>query len=132
MKKLLDLLREMEEKQMTPIDEAKTDVVDEIGTFFIVEKPDPKYKEENTVERRVTELNMLKFFNQVRGGLNEKDIVGFYIKRGDANKAAKEAIENFESDFEEMKEAMEDFRSAKEEIEKKKATAKEKIQKLKQ
>jgi hypothetical protein len=132
MKKLLDLLREMEEKQMTPIDEAKTDVVDEIGTFFIVEKPDPKYKEENTVERRVTELNMLKFFNQVRGGLNEKDIVGFYIKRGDANKSAKEAIENFESDFEEMKEAMEDFRSAKEEIEKKKATAKERIQKLKQ
>lgn len=132
MKKLLDLLREIEEKQMNPIDEAKTDVVDEIGTFFIVEKPDPKYKEENTVERRVTELNMLKFFNQVRGGLNEKDIVGFYIKRGDANKAAKEAIENFESDFEEMKEAMEDFRSAKEEIEKKKATAKEKIQKLKQ
>ena len=132
MKKLLDLLREIEEKQMNPIDEAKTDVVDEIGTFFIVEKPDPEYKEENTVERRVTELNMLKFFNQVRGGLNEKDIVGFYIKRGDANKAAKEAIENFESDFEEMKEAMEDFRSAKEEIEKKKATAKEKIQKLKQ
>jgi hypothetical protein len=132
MKKLLDLLREIEEKQMNPIDEAKTDVVDEIGTFFIVEKPDPEYKEENTVERRVTELNMLKFFNQVRGGLNEKDIVGFYIKRGDANKAAKEAIENFESDFEEMKEAMEDFRSAKEEIEKKKASAKEKIQKLKQ
>ena len=132
MKKLLDLLREIEEKQMTPIDEAKTDVVDEIGTFFIVEKPDPEYKEENTVERRVTELNMLKFFNQVRGGLNEKDIVGFYIKRGDANKAAKEAIEKFESDFEEMKEAMEDFRSAKEEIKKKKASVKEKIQKLKQ
>ena len=132
MKTLLDLLREIEEKQMNPTDEAKTDVVDEIGTFFVVEKPNPEYKEENTVEHKVFESNMLKFFNQVRGGLKEENIVGFYIKRGDANKAAKEAIEKFESDFEEMKEAMEDFRSAKEEIEKKKASAKEKIQKLKQ
>jgi hypothetical protein len=132
MKTLLDLLKEIEEKQMNPTDEAKTDVVDEIGTFFVVEKPNPKYKEENTVEHKVFESNMLEFFNQVRGGLKEENIVGFYIKRGDANKAAKEAIEKFESDFEEMKEAMEDFRSAKEEIEKKKASAKEKIQKLKQ
>ena len=42
MKKLLDLLREIEEKQMTPIDEAKINMVDEIGKFFVVEKPDPK------------------------------------------------------------------------------------------
>ena len=129
MKKLLDLLREMEEKQITPIDETKTDIVDEIGTFFVVEKPKSK---EDTTEGIVFDSTMLKFFNQVRGGLKEKDIVGFYIKQGDANKAAKEAIEAYETNLKEMEEAMNDFRKAKQDIEKKKATAKERIQKLKQ
>ena len=44
MKKLLDLLNEIEEKQMTKIDEVETSMVDEIGKFFVVEKP--KSKEE--------------------------------------------------------------------------------------
>ena len=132
MKKLLDLLREIEEKQMNPIDEAKTDVVDEIGKFFVVEKPDPKNSEDNTVEKLVFESNVLHFANQVRGGLDEKNVLGIYKDKMSAKNRASEAIKDFESNLEEMKDAMEDFRSAKEEIEKKKATAKEKIQKLKQ
>jgi len=129
MKKLLDLLREMEENETTQIDEVKIDMVDEIGKFFVVEKPKSKG---DTTEDLVFESTLAYFANQIRGGLNEKDIIGFYIKRGDANKAAKEAIKAYESNLKEMEDAMNDFREAKQDIEKKKASAKEKIQKLKQ
>ena len=136
MRKLLDLLNEIEEnevlkpvKETTPIEEASTDMVDEIGKFFVVEKPKSK---SDTTEDLVFESTMTYFANQIRGGLNEKDIIGFYIKRGDANKAAKEAIEAYETNLKEMEEAMEAFRSAKNDIKEKKAAAKEKIQKLKQ
>ena len=129
MKKLLDLLNEIEEKETKQIDEVKIDMVDEIGKFFVVEKPKSK---QDTTEDIVFESTMTYFANQIRGGLNEKDIIGFYIKRGDANKAAKEAIEAYETNLKEMEDAMEAFRSAKKDIEEKKAAAKEKIQKLKQ
>ena len=127
--KLLDLLNEIEEKEIKQIDEVKIDMVDEIGKFFVVEKPKSK---QDTTEDIVFESTMTYFANQIRGGLNEKDIIGFYIKRGDANKAAKEAIEAYETNLKEMEEAMEAFRSAKNDIKEKKAAAKEKIQKLKQ
>ena len=128
MKKLLDLLNEIEEKQMTSIDEAETNMVDEIGKFFVVEKPKSKG---DTTEDLVFESTLAYFANQIRGGLNEKDIIGFYIKRGDANKAAKEAIKAYESNLKEMEDAMNDFREAKQVINDKKAAAKEKIMKLK-
>ena len=129
MKTLLDLLNEIEEKQMTPIDEAKTDMVDEIGKFFVVEKPKSKG---DTIEDLVFESTVTYFANQVRGGLDEKSVLGIYKQKSDARRAATEAIKAYETNLKEMEEAMEDFRSAKEEIEKKKATAKERIQKLKQ
>ena len=129
MKKLLDLLREIEEKQMNPIDEAKTDVVDEIGKFFVVEKPKSK---NDKVEDIMFESTVTYFANQVRGGLDEKTVLGIYKDKMSAKNRASEAIKEFETNLKEMEEAMEDFRSAKEEIEKKKASAKEKIQKLKQ
>ena len=127
--KLLDLLNEIEEKETTKIEEVETNMVDEIGKFFVVEKPKSK---EDTTEDLVFESTMTYFANQIRGGLNEKDIIGFYIKRGDANKAAKEAIKAYETNLKEMEEAMNDFREAKKVINDKKAAAKEKIQKLKQ
>ena len=129
MKKLLDLLNEIEEKQMTSIDEAETNMVDEIGKFFVVEKPKSKG---DTIEDLVFESTVTYFANQVRGGLDEKSVLGIYKQKSDARRAATEAIKAYETNLKEMEEAMEDFRSAKEEIEKKKATAKEKIQKLKQ
>ena len=130
MKKLLDLLREIEEKQMNPIDEAKTDVVDEIGKFFVVEKPDPKNSEDNTVEKLVFESNVLHFANQVREGLDEKNVLGIYKDKMSAKNRASEAIKEFESNLEEMKDAMDDFRSAKREIEEKRKTAAEKVKSL--
>jgi len=129
MKTLLDLLNEIEEKQMTSIDEAETNMVDEIGKFFVVEKPKSKG---DTIEDLVFESTVTYFANQVRGGLDEKSVLGIYKQKSDARRAATEAIKAYETNLKEMEEAMEDFRSAKEEIEKKKATAKEKIQKLKQ
>ena len=136
MRKLLDLLNEIEEnevlkpvKETTPIEEAATDLVDEIGKFFVVEKPKSK---SDTTEDLVFESTLAYFANQIRGGLNEKDIIGFYIKRGDANRAAKEAVKAYESNLKEMEDAMEAFRAAKNDIKEKKAAAKEKIEKLKQ
>jgi hypothetical protein len=129
MKKLLDLLNEIEEKQMTQIDEVETSMVDEIGKFFVVEKPKRK---DDKVDDIVFESTVAYFANQVRGGLNEKDVLGIYKQKSDARRAATEAIKEFETTLKEMEDAMEAFRSAKTEIEEKKKVAKEKIQKLKQ
>jgi hypothetical protein len=129
MKKLLDLLNEIEEKQMTKIDEIETSMVDEIGKFFVVEKPKSK---EDKVEDIMFESTVTYFANQVRGGLNEKDVLGIYKDKMSAKNRASEAIKEFETTLKEMEDAMEAFRGAKKDIEEKKATAKEKIQKLKQ
>ena len=129
MKKLLDLLNEIEEKQMTSIDEAETNMVDEIGKFFVVEKPKSKG---DTIEDLVFESTVTYFANQVRGGLDEKSVLGIYKQKSDARRAATEAIKAYETNLKEMEDAMEAFRGAKKDIEDKKAVAKEKIKKLKQ
>jgi hypothetical protein len=129
MKKFLDLLREMEEKETTQIDEVKIDMVDEIGKFFVVEKPKSKG---DTIEDLVFESTVTYFANQVRGGLDEKSVLGIYKQKSDARRATTEAIKAYETNLKEMEDAMEAFRGAKKDIEDKKATAKEKIQKLKQ
>ena len=129
MKTLLDLLNEIEEKQMNLIDEAKTDMVDEIGKFFVVEKPKSK---NDKVDDIMFESTVTYFANQVRGGLDEKTVLGIYKDKMSAKNRASEAIKEFETTLKEMEDAMKDFRDAKKTIEDKKATAKEKIQKLKQ
>ena len=127
MKKLLDLLREIEEKQMTPIDEAETNMVDEIGKFFVVEKPKSK---NDKVEDIMFESTVTYFANQVRGGLDEKTVLGIYKDKMSAKNRASEAIKEFETNLKEMEDAMDDFRSAKEEIEEKRKTAAEKVKSL--
>ena len=127
MKKLLDLLREIEEKQMNPIDEAETNMVDEIGKFFVVEKPKSK---NDKVEDIMFESTVTYFANQVRGGLDEKTVLGIYKDKMSAKNRASEAIKEFETNLKEMEDAMEDFRSAKKEIEEKRKTAAEKVKSL--
>jgi len=129
MKTLLDLLNEIEEKQMNPIEEAETNMVDEIGKFFVVEKPKSK---NDKVDDIMFESTVTYFANQVRGGLDEKTVLGIYKDKMSAKNRASEAIKEFETTLKEMEDAMEAFRGAKKEIEEKKAAAKEKIQKLKQ
>tara|TARA_R110000868_G_scaffold246348_1_gene502970 strand:+ start:310 stop:696 length:387 start_codon:yes stop_codon:yes gene_type:complete len=127
MKTLLDLLNEIEEKQMTPIDEAETNIVDEIGKFFVVEKPKSK---NDKVEDIMFESTVTYFANQVRGGLDEKTVLGIYKDKMSAKNRASEAIKEFETNLKEMEDAMDDFRSAKKEIEEKRKTAAEKVKSL--
>jgi beta-galactosidase GanA len=104
-------------------------MVDEIGKFFVVEKPKSK---NDKVDDIMFESTVTYFANQVRGGLDEKTVLGIYKDKMSAKNRASEAIKEFETTLKEMEDAMEAFRSAKTDIEEKKAAAKEKIQKLKQ
>ena len=130
MKTLLDLLNEIEEKQMNPIDEAETNMVDEIGKFFVVEKPDPKNSEDNTVEKLVFESNVLHFANQVKGGLAFDDVIGIYEQKSDARRKGTESLKEYDMQLKEMEDAMNEFREAKKGIDDKKKVAREKIKSL--
>ena len=131
--KLTDLLNEVEKtekpvKEVSPINEIESIPVDEIGKFFIVEKP-TKDSEMGDV---VYELTLPEFALQIKGGLEVKNILGVYKQKSDANRAGTEAMKAYQDTLKEMEDAMEAFRGAKKDIEEKKAIAKEKIQKLKQ
>jgi hypothetical protein len=131
--KLLDILHEVEKaektiKEMIPVVEAEGIPVDEIGKFFIVEKPDQNTEMEDVVY----ETTLPEFALQIKGGLEIKNILGVYKQKSDARRAGTEALKAFQDTLKEMEDAMEAFRGAKKDIEEKKAIAKEKIQKLKQ
>jgi hypothetical protein len=129
--KLLDLLNEVEKeekpvKEATPIEEAETTTVDEIGKFFVAKKPTSK---NDKIEDLVVETSVLDFSSK---GLEPKKLLGIYKQKSDARRSATEAIKEYEMQLKEMEDAMEAFRGAKKDIEDKKAVAKEKIEKLKQ
>jgi hypothetical protein len=129
--KLLDLLNEVEKeekpvKEVTPIEEAETTTVDEIGKFFVAKKPTSK---NDKIEDLVVETSVLDFSSK---GLEPKKLLGIYKQKSDARRSATEAIKEYEMQLKEMEDAMEAFRGAKKDIEDKKAVAKEKIEKLKQ
>jgi hypothetical protein len=129
--KLLDLLNEVEKnekaiKEVNPIEEAETATVDEIGKFFVAKKPTSK---NDKIEDLVVETTVLDFASQ---GLESKKLLGIFKQKSDARRSATEAIKAYETQLKEMEDAMEAFRGAKKDIEDKKATAREKIQKLKQ
>ena len=131
--KLTDLLNEVEKtekpvKEVSPINEIESIPVDEIGKFFIVEKP----TKDSEMEDVVYELTLPEFALQIKGGLEVKNILGVYKQKSDANRAGTEAMKAYQDTLKEMEDAMEAFRSAKKDIEEKKAAAKEKMQKLKQ
>jgi len=125
MKKLLDLLNEIEEKEMNQIGEAEVSVVDEIGKFFITKKPKSK---NDKIEDLVVESSVLDFASN---GFDNKTIIGIYKQKSDARRVATEAIKEYETTLKEMEDAMTEFRDAKKTIEDKKKAAKEKIMKLK-
>jgi Arc/MetJ-type ribon-helix-helix transcriptional regulator len=124
--KLLDLLNEVEKtekpvKEVAPVQEAESTVVDEIGKFFVVKKPGKGMTKEDMV-CEVTVFDEIKM----------DETKGVYKNRSEANRHATEALKEYEMQLKEMEDAMEAFRSAKKDIEEKKSLAKEKIQKLKQ
>ena len=102
--KLLDLLNEVEEakktvKETSPITEAEKIPVDEVGKFFVVEKP----KKNSEIEDVVWECDLPMFALQVKGGLEVKNILGVYKQKSDARKAGTEALKEYETQLKEMK-----------------------------
>ena len=122
MKKLLDLLNEIEENEvLTPVKEEAPEVVNEIGKFFVVKKPKKGMTKEDIMQEATV-------FDEIK----MDETKGIYKNKSEANRHATEALKEYEMQLKEMEDAMEAFRSAKKDIEEKKAAAKEKIQKLKQ
>ena len=122
--KLTDLLNEIEEAEV--VKEAEGLPVDEVGKFFVVEKPGKNSEMEDVV----WECDLPTFALQVKGGLDIKNILGVYKQKSDARRAGTEAMKAFEDSLKEMEDAMEAFRGAKKDIEEKKKDAREKIEKL--
>lgn len=118
--RLLDILKEMEEKESFTLVNENPEVVNEIGKFFIVKKP----KKGMTKEDIMCEATV---FDEIK----MDEIKGVYKQKSDASRVATEALKEYEAQLKEMEDAMEAFRGAKKDIEDKKATAKEKILKLK-
>jgi|TARA_R110000823_G_scaffold284506_1_gene402611 hypothetical protein len=119
MKKLLDLLNEIEEKQASkPVNESP-EVVNELGKFFVVKKP----KKGMTKEDIMLELTV---FDEIK----MDEVKGVYKHKSDASRVATEALKEYEGQIKEMESAMEEYRLAKKDIDEKKKAAKERIKSL--
>ena len=122
------LIKEAIEEETEQIAEVQNIPVDEIGKFFIVEKPD----QNSEMEDVVYELTLPEFALQIKGGLEIKNILGVYKQKSDARRAGTEALKAYQDSIKEMKDAMEAFHTAKTDIAEKKKVAAELIKKLKQ
>jgi hypothetical protein len=131
MKKLIDLLRENLEEETMEVKEAITkdyDVVDEVGKFFVVTKPDTK----STKEDILFDADAFKFADKIKGGLKFENVLGMFKNKSDANRTATEALKARDTQIDELKSSMDEFRTSKKDIDEKKAKAKDLINKLKQ
>jgi hypothetical protein len=120
MKKLIDLLNEIEEKDNKKVVKKEPSVVDEIGKFYVVKKP----KKGMTKEEMVCESTV---FDEIK----MDEVKGVYKNRSEANRMANESLMEYEKQLKEMEDAMNEFRSAKNDIEEKRKTAAEKVKSLK-
>jgi hypothetical protein len=131
MKKLIDLLRENLEEKTIEVKEVITkdyDVVDEVGKFFVVIKPDTKSTKENIL----FDADAFKFADKIKGGLKFENVLGMFKNKSDASRTATEALKARDTQIDELKTSMDDFRTSKNEIANKKAKAQELIKKLQQ
>jgi hypothetical protein len=131
MKKLIDLLRENLEEETMEVKEAITkdyDVVDEVGKFFVVTKPDTK----STKEDILFDADAFKFADKIKGGLKFENVLGMFKNKSDANRTATEALKARDTQIDELKTSMDEFRTSKKDIDDKKAKAKDLINRLKQ
>jgi len=121
------LIKEAIEEEAEQITEVQNIPVDEVGKFFIVEKPD----QNSEMDDVVYELTLPEFALQIKGGLEVKNILGVYKQKSDARRAGTEALKAYQDSIKEMKDAMEAFRTAKNEVADKKKAAAKLIKKLK-
>jgi len=117
MKKLLDLLNEIEEKEvLKPVEEEKPSAIDEVGKFFVVKKPKKGMTKED-----------LMYEADVFAPIIAEETKGAYKNRSEANRHATESLKEYEMQLKEMEDAMEAFRSAKKELKKKRQLLKKKF-----
>jgi len=124
---LLDLLKESAELGELNEMEKHPNLVDEVGKFFVVEKP----SKDSTKDDILFQSDIFYFANQIKGGLKPENVVGLYKNKSDANRIATELLKARDTQLDELKASMEEYRTTKKDIEDKKSKAKELIQKLK-
>lgn len=115
---LKQLIREAIEEvkpKVDKVEEAKEDFapeVDEVGSFWVVEKPSIS----STLDDICFECpNVAYLINQVRGGLDEKNIVGLFTKEAKAKKMAEKLLADLGKKKDEVKAAAEAYKKMKEE-----------------
>jgi hypothetical protein len=115
-----ELRQLIKEELENTLQEEVNEPIDEIGKFFIVEKPNANSTKDD-IMKEVT------VFDEI----NKESIIGVYKQKSDANRYAVEAVKNFETQLKELESAMDEFRSSKGELEEKRKKAKEFAYKLK-
>ena len=93
--------------------------VDEVGSFYVVEKP----KKGSTKADIVKEMTVFD-------NIDPKSVLGVYAKRPAANQKASEAIKEMEASIKDLESSMNVFRDAKKGIDEKKKRAADIIKKL--
>ena len=94
------------------INEAFSPETDEVGAFWIVEKPSTSA----TIDDICFECKDVAYFaNQVKGGLNIEDIKGVFTKEVKAKKLAEKLLAERDKKKDEVKVAAEAYRKMKEE-----------------
>jgi hypothetical protein len=108
------------EEIQNAIQEKNTEVVDEIGKFFVVKKPGKGVTKEGMVYEATV-------FDEIK----MDEVKGVYKNKSEANRHATESLKEYESSLKEIESSMEEYRTLKKDIEEKRKLAKEKIQSLK-
>jgi hypothetical protein len=94
------------------INEAFSPETDEVGAFWVVEKPSTSA----TIDDICFECKDVAYFaNQVKGGLNIEDIKGVFTKEVKAKKLAEKLLAERDKKKDEVKVAAEAYRKMKEE-----------------
>jgi hypothetical protein len=113
-------LRQLIREEIEKITQEVYEPIDEMGKFYIVEKPKRGSKKEDIMRESTAFDEIIK-----------DNTIGIYKQRSDANRAATEAIKEYETKLNELESQMEEFRKYKSELEEKKKKAKDTINNLK-
>jgi predicted nucleic acid-binding Zn-ribbon protein len=117
--KLTDL-RKLIKEELANIQEEAHNPVDEIGKFFVVNKPKKGMTKENMVKEATV-------FDDIK----REETLGVYKNKSEANRLAGEALKSFEDQLKEVESSMDEIRKDKEVLKTKAQAAKEKINKMK-
>lgn len=120
--KALDLKKLIKEEINNILTENKDEekVIDEVGKFFVVKKP-----------KSGIAKNEMVYEATVFHPIEEKDTVGVYKNKSEANRIATLKLKEYEDSLKEIHSQMDEFRKAKKDIDDKRTRAKDLIQKLK-